>query len=225
MSSLLRFALILALLLSAFAVPGLAAEEEPTEPGDDEEVDEGPEPIDMTLFLHGRETVGELEIPNGLLEGYMSMDEEEPTADFPKSMMVTNYVAGPNPRCSGNWLVPTWSTWFEGTLVDDLTVTLHTLAPPGAEIEVRLYADAGDIACNDDYVEAIASKTVAVEPGLNETEVVFEGLDVQVMERLILTVYAHDTNQARLFYDAADFASNVQLSCVPVEEGLDTCVW
>jgi hypothetical protein len=222
MKNLLRLGLSVVLLLALAAVPGMA--EEP-EDGTADPEEETVEPIDYSLFLKGEEQVGELEIPDTWLNGYRRMTEDEPTDSSSKGIWVTNYVAGPNTNCSGNGLVPTWEGWFEGTLTDDVTVVLHALSAPGAELVVRLFADVGPNLCNESFVPPIASETVAVEAGEDEIEVVFEGLDVTVRDNLVLMVTAGtDTTQSRLSFDSTAAPSRVELRCVPLE-GLETCLY
>lgn len=226
MPTLLRLCLPVLVAVALAATPTIAQEEPVEEPADGEE-----EVVyeDITFYLHGTETVGELEA-TGL--GHMSMDTQEPTESDAKSRGITNYVRGPNQQCSGNWLLPTWDGWISGTVEGDVTVVLHTLTHPGASFVVDLFADGGG-ACNEDYVEPVASQIVEFAAGEAETEVVFEDVSFDVWGALTIMLRAPDNPiagqpttdpyQGRVYYDSVDRPSRIELQC-RLEEDKETCL-
>jgi len=218
--------LALILSLAIGAVPALA--QEPTEEPIDDPAEEVVEPEDVTLYLSGAETVGELEInPTG---PFRPMTADEPTGSAPKSAFVTNYVVGPNTACEGNALLPTWEGNVDGRVIGDVTLTFTTAAHPASQITVELFPD-GDGGCDSSlgstgYTPPVASKTVALSPGLAEHEVVFENIDASPGMNLVVmfSVATASPHQARLFYDAEGFESRLQFQCLP-PEGMDTCLY
>ena len=215
MRAVLRVALAIAVLTTLVAVPG-AAEETATAPVE-------------TLYLHGTQVVGEVETPDTFLTANRAMSPTAPTGTDAKSMQVVNYVRGPNTKCSGNGLVPTWEAALDGTISGPVTVTLNTAGIPASTMQVRLFSDVGMNACNETFVPPIADKIVDVAAGQAETVVTFEAVDAVVTTNLVLMLNAPSTNvkvpenpspaqpfaHTRVFYDAISAASRVQFGCVP----------
>lgn len=190
-------------------------------------------PVTTTLYLHGAHEVGEANLPDSWLNDlYHVMDATEPDASTPKSQFVTNYLVGPNPRCSGNGLLPVWKATMTGTIAGDVKATLHTAASPGARLVIELYPD-GTGGCTTDnpvspaneWVEPVAAVAVDVPPGHGVLEVTFEGVKAKVLSHLLLqvkpdfAVTAPDEvfvpGQVRLLYDSTDMASSLTVPCIP----------
>ncbi|HVM21342.1 MAG TPA: hypothetical protein VM307_15390 [Egibacteraceae bacterium] len=230
MSKLLRLLLPAVLLFGLIAAPGAASAqlEEPVE----EPTEEPAEPVyeDITFYLHGTEAVGELDYAS---LGRMSMDTEAPTSSDAKSRFIINYLRGPNARCSGNGLLPSWDGFMDGRVQGDVKLTLHTLSHPGNAFTVELFAD-GNGACNEAYVEPVARKTVEFPAGQGVAEVVFEDVDFEVLDSLNLMVRAPDNpiggqptshpHQGRVFYDSVSQDSRLELQCL-LPEGKTTCLY
>lgn len=216
----LRTLFAAALAVSLLAVPVSAQEETVEEP-----VYEA-----ITFYLHGTENVGELDATS---LGHMPMDTVAPTGSSSKSRGITNYVRGPNSKCSGNWLLPTWDGFMSGRVEGDVRVVLNTLTHPGASFTVELFADGGG-GCNDAYVEPVAAQDVAFPAGAAETAVVFEDVQFDVGGQLTLMVRAPSNpvagqptsqpHQGRVYYDSVAQASRVELQCL-LPEGKTTCVY
>lgn len=212
-------AVSLVAVLALLALPAAAEDHEP-EP-EPERVED-----DVILYLHGDEEVGELEDPLG---PYRRMDRDAPADGDPKSVFVTNYVGGPNTRCDGNSLLPTWEGFFKGTVTGDVTVVLHTLAGPRANLAVELHADPG-IGCVTEPPEPVptARQIVALEPGLSEHVITFEDLEFDASFGMNLLIHGNTslaqnpTNQARLFYDNPDFEARIEFLCL-APEGKESC--
>jgi hypothetical protein len=181
-------------------------------------------PVATTLYLHGTQEFGELEIPDNVSGGlFMAMDATKPDAATPKSMFVTNYLAGPNTACSGNALLPTWKGTLSGTVKGDLTITLNTIGSPAAQMQVDVFPD-GTGGCESDlgstgFVPPVASTVVDVPPGPGVTEVKFEGVNFKAQGSLVfmLSIPGAPANpyQVRVLYDGAGYESNLAFSCIP----------
>ena len=223
MRPVLRVLMAVAVVATLAAVPGAA--------------EETAAPVE-TLYLHGAQTVGEIETPDTLLTAYRRMSATAPTTADSKSMQVVNYVRGPNTKCSGNGLVPTWEANLDGTLSGPVTVTLNTAAIPGSTMTVRLFSDVAQNSCNEAYVAPIAEQTVNVPVGQGETVVTFDAVNALVENNLVLMLSAPDTNvkvpenpspaqpfaHTRVFYDGAAAASRVQFGCTPTQLAATTCI-
>lgn len=202
------------------------------------------EPVyeNLTFYLHSTDRVGETDAST--LAG-MKMDTTAPTATDTASRQILNYVRGPNTKCSGSWLFPSWDGEMEGQVQGNVTVTLQTLTHPNNSFVVELFAD-GAGGCNDAYVPPVASKTVSFPPGQATSEVVFENVDFAVQGQLTLLVRPPngptvtpppppdptvpsapsqptlEPHQGRVFYDSASVQSRVELQCL-LPEGKTTC--
>lgn len=190
-------------------------------------------PVITTLYLHGAHQVGEANLPDSWLNDlYHEMNETEPDGAAPKSQFVTNYLVGPNPRCSGNGLLPVWRTPMAGTISGDVKATIHTAATPGARLVIELYPDGAGgcttdnpVSASNEWVEPVAAVIVEVPPGHGVLEVTFEGVKAKVLSHLLLQVKpdfevtAPDEifapGQVRLLYDSADMASSLEVPCIP----------
>jgi hypothetical protein len=177
----------------------------------------------VTLYLHGTEDLGELEIGNAGSGTFMPADPTKPDASTPKSMFVTNYLVGPNTSCSGNSLLPTWRGRLSGTVKGDVTLTLHTIGSPGAVMQADLFPD-GTGGCDSDlgstgFIPPAASTQVDVAPGPGVTEVTFSGINFKAVGSVVvmLSIPGAPANpyQVRVFYDGAGYESALTLPCVP----------
>ncbi len=197
-------------------------------------------PVTTTLYLHGAHPVGEANVPDGWLNDvYHEMNATEPDGAAPKSQFVTNYLVGPNPRCSGNGLLPVWKAQMSGTISGDVKATLHTAATAGARVVVELYPDGlggcttdNPVSPADEWVEPVSAVTVDVPPGHGVLEVTFENVKATVASHLLLQVKpdflvtAPDEvfmpGQVRLLYDSTDMASSVAVPCL-APKGAASC--
>lgn len=172
--------------------------------------------VATTLYFHGNQPAGEAELTETWLDGLLhKMDTTEPEGTA-KSQFVTNYVGGPNTNCSGNGLLPVWKGDLVGTVKGDVTVELHTMATPAATLVASLYPDASG-GCNESAQPFAAETEVAVAPGQSVTEIVFEDVSFQSFGSLAIQFHMAPTSpaQVRIFYDGADAASSLTLSCTP----------
>lgn len=190
-------------------------------------------PVKTTLYLHGAHPVGEANLPDSWLNDlYHEMNTTEPDAAEPKSQFVTNYLVGPNPRCSGNGLLPVWRAAMSGTISGDVKATLHTAATPGARVVVELYPDGAGgcttdnpVSQSDAWVEPVAAVIVDVPPGHGVLDITFEGVKAEVLSHLLFQVKPDvevttpdelfAPGQVRLLYDSVDMASNIEIPCIP----------
>jgi hypothetical protein len=242
MRTFVRIVLPALLGVSLFAMPTAAFEPVSTEPfaAVTETPTEPPaEPVyeDITFYLHGSERVGEADAST---LAPMKMDTTAPTATDAASRQILNYLRGPNSKCSGSWLFPSWDGEMEGQVQGNIKVTLQTLSHPGNSFVLELFADGGG-GCNEAYVPPVATKTVSFAPGMATTEVVFENVDFPVDGQLNFTLRPPNNapiplpdpagpqanmqpHQGRVFYDSTQVQSRVELQCL-LPEGKTTCLF
>jgi hypothetical protein len=171
-------------------------------------------PVKKTFYLHGVESLGEAEIPQTWLDAiWHVMDATKPAEGQPKSQFVTNYGVGPNTNCSGNGLLPVWKGEVSGTIVGTITLTLHTLASPGAQLNASLFQDATG-GCNEAAQPPAAEATVDVPAGQGVTKIVFKKVRIPVVASLVLQLEPPlpVPTQVRVFYDAASADSNIKFA-------------
>ena len=185
-----------------------------------------PKPVKMTHYLHGTQSLGEAEQFFGV-GGAMRMDKVKPTGTQARSKQVTNYVAGPNPECTGNPFFAYWDGVVNGTLSGKATVRLFTTAAPGSEVLVRLFnAPKGE--CNEGYEVPIAEKAAAVPQGDGTVVVVMDvkrrAKPIKGILRLMVSTVGDlgDASQTRLRYDAVSAPAAVTFTCLP-KPGKKTC--
>lgn len=176
-------------------------------------------PVPVTMFFHGTETLGEVDMVNNLAAGgtLLPMDTTEPTGTSAKSFPIIDAVATPNEACSGSPILPSWSGNMTGHVTGDVKVVFNTIASAGT-VDVELFADAGALACNETYLEPVAETTVDLPPGTGTVEAVIEGVDFNVLGRLIVMVN-HKMLDApavgRILYDSTTDAARIELVCTP----------
>jgi hypothetical protein len=210
MQRLRNITLVTGLLVAGLVLPAAAQTDEPTD---------APAPVPVTFFLHGTEQIGDLETSLG--GSFRPMDAADPSASE-KSVFVTNYVLGPNTDCDGNSLIPSWVGFVDGT-ISNPTVTLHTVAHPGASLEVSLYGDpTGTCAFMGTPAPApLATKVIQLAAGRTETKVTFEGVSAEVGSLLVMLnippALADRADQARVFYDSAASPSRLEFTCTPLD--------
>jgi hypothetical protein len=187
-----------------------------------------PAPIDVEMFLHGADD-NEFTDDANALGGAAPMDRTAPEGDF-ESKQILNYVIGPNPDCTGNGLLPTWSGFVgDGTFVGDATLTFDVVGSTPGQVQVELWADQGAGACNEAYVEPDITTIVDLPAGSGTVEAAIDtdGFDPQTSILLVVKpveqgpVSFQPQHQARMLYDGADFAASLKFTCQPDALGQD----
>lgn len=194
-------AVIAALMAAIVAVPAEAAKKK-----------KKPKPVATTLFLDGESNFGEEDqLGNGT---YLKLQAEEGSGE--KSMMIPNYVGGPNTNCAGNSLVPVFVGAASGTVVGEMKVTFSAMAPPAQKVEVRVWPDVAAQACNDAYIPPAGSVIVDLPAGQGDVEAVIENLNFSAVGGLMIQitpVLGAPPGYSRAFYGTAD--SKIEFSCIP----------
>lgn len=191
-----------------------------------------PDPIDVTMYMHGEGDRYVDETSYELGGGPKSMDRTAPEATDFDSMQLLNYAAGPNPNCAGNSLFPVWTGFVgEGTIVGDATVTLHVMGATGGDVTVNVWTDVTGQACNESYPTPAATADVTLPTGDGAVEVSLPtdgiapgaSLMVQVQPTTSGPLSFMPTTQARVLYDGIDHQTSISFTCQPddvvVEEG------
>ena len=168
-------------------------------------------PVATTMFMEGTSNFGEEDqLGNGT---YLKLQTAEGSGE--KSMMIPNYVGGPNVNCAGNSLVPVFVGNVSGKVKGDMKVTFNAFSQGGA-VEVRVWPDVSAQACNESYIEPAGAVTVDLPAGEGTVEAVIPGLDfdaASVIMIQITPVIGAPPYYARAFYGTAD--SKVEFSCIP----------
>lgn len=198
-----------------------------------------PKPITKTYYFHGASAVGESDNPP-TSDTTLRMDAKKPTGSDVRSYGVTNALATPNSKCANNTLFPVWAGAAQGFLTGTAKVTIYTGSTPASKVTVRLFADPTPLACNDTFVEPMATATVDVPAGAgsvtatlkiaaNKTAKVSNEFVVEVTPAILQTVdtpqgpkSVYGPSATRVFYDSVTYPSSITFSCLP-KPGKKTC--
>ena len=175
-----------------------------------------PKPVTLTHYFHGTQQLGEV---GNETDGYGVMDATAPTGSSARSAGVTNYVGGPNTECAGNALFPVWVGNIDGAPTGDATVELFLQTAGSGSVEVRLFADVTEQACNEDYPTPLGSETFTVATGQTSAKVVIKKINPKgkpVHSLMVqVTPVLGAPYIARVQYDATTAASKITFSCLP----------
>lgn len=163
------------------------------------------------------------------------MDAKAPTGTSTRHAGVTNYAAGPNGSCAGNYLFPVWLGDVQGAPTGDAKVTLFLTSTGNASLEVRLFADVEAQLCNADSPQPLGVGTAVMVPGestltvnikgINKKNKMIKKLMVQVMPTYMPTIGPPLTLPpfvARISYDSTTAKSAITSACLP-RPGKKTC--
>ncbi len=196
------------LAVAAIALGTIAANEAPVMP----------DPVDFTFHLHGDQEVPLSDDDGYATFGKLVMDTTAPTQANPQSRQLTNYVGGPNTKCSDNAFFPTWVGWIgNGTVKGDATLTIDVVGGLGGNVEVRIWADTAG-GCNDANVLPFKSVVKALPMGNGKLTVTLplDGLDpTSEMKLMIVPTATSPTSQARFVYDSTTYKATLSFSCQP----------
>ncbi|MEA2432934.1 MAG: hypothetical protein QOG54_391 [Actinomycetota bacterium] len=179
-------------------------------------------PTKVKLFLHGTETVGEVDMANNFAAAYNRMDATEPSESVPRSREFVTWAGDPSlwNDCAGSFLVPNWSGAVSGQIKGNVKVTLYTVTGPRA-LNIQIWPDVVTQTCasNDvaegEYPEPTGEITVDVPPGADSVEAVIKGVNFKAFSSVLLQVTPVGPMPGRILYDAPDFASSIEFTCTP----------
>lgn len=182
----------------------------------------GKKPVPVTFYLHGTETVGEIDLVNNFGVAYLKMDPSEPAEPAPRSRPFTTWTGDPQMwnDCAGSYLLPVWTGALSGRVVGNMKVTLHTLSAPKA-VTIQVWPDVGGQMCasNDfgegDYPAPAAEATVDLPPGPGESEIVLKNVKFDAAGILMMQILPHGPAPGRVLYDSPDFSSRIEFTCIP----------
>ena len=175
-------------------------------------------PVKTTLYLHGTETLGELDHVNSITGAYTRMDPTEPTGPAPKSRPMTFWWGSPFNQCAGYPLASVWTGNLSGKVVGDLTLTIHSVAVPGT-VRVQIWPDVAGMICagNDlsegEFPAPVVDTVATVGPG--ETEIVLENVGFKAVGSMMLQILSEGPGSGRLLYDSPEFDSRIEFNCIP----------
>lgn len=178
-------------------------------------------PVATTMYLHGNAPVGDgvAFVQNIESDAVMTMDGNEPSESYPKSMSYSLPIG--NSQCTGNPLFPSWEGRVAGRVKGDVKLIANFLAAPGT-VTARLWVDTPFSSCTssaagtDAFVPPIGEVVVTVPPGQNEVEIVFEDIDAVATFNMIVELHQNSpTSQGRVLFDSPSFASRVEFPCIP----------
>lgn len=180
-------------------------------------------PVAHTLYMEGTTPFGEMEMANVPVArpgGYLQLIPEAGTGE--KSMMIPNYVGGPNSECAGNSLMPVFIGEVTGTVVGDMKITFPAMAT-GGSVELRVWPDITAQACNDSYIPPAGSVQIDLPSGEGTVEATIEGLKFTPQATMMVQITslpAAPPSYGRAFYGTE--ASTIEFSCVPAK-GSTSC--
>jgi hypothetical protein len=183
-------------------------------------------PVATTLYFHGGEPVGEMEMEAGLAGQYRVMDATEPTDPLPKSFALAAVGAGgtgtPNPQCAGTPLFPVWQGDVNGTVVGDIKFSLDSVGGSATQLAVRVWGmvppfGACDSTAGESYIEPEAEVLVDVPPGAGTIEGVLKGVNFKAAGKLMIqfTPILEGPTVGRVLYDSPSVTSQVEFTCIP----------
>lgn len=209
-----------------------------------------PDPISVTMYFHGDDTVDVIDDDTyaGATGGILSMDRTAPTDNSYETRQLVNYLQGPNAACSGNGLFPVWTGWVgDGTLSGFGTVTFRSLGSVGGDVLVEVFADVTGTQCNESYVEPVATTQVTLPAGEGEVTAVLDLDGVEPDSSIMVQLRPvdspastenpiddpgapiwpaaiaphHPQSQTRIVYDGTNFLSNISFTCQPDDVTVD----
>jgi hypothetical protein len=205
--------LLLGLFAGAFAAPSAAAKKRA-------------KPVKTTLYFHGAEPLGEMELEAGIAGQYRVMDPTEPTEPAPKSMALLAAGAGgngtPNPQCAGSPLFPLWQGDVNGTIVGDIKVALDVVSLPATKLDVRVWGmvppfGSCDSQGTEAYIDPNAEVRVDVPPGAGTITAVLKGVRFKAAGKLMIqfTPILDGVTGGRVLYDSTATVSQMEFTCIP----------
>lgn len=176
----------------------------------------------VTFYLHGTETVGEIDTANDFAVRYKPMSTTKPAEPAPRSVSWITWTGEPAMwnDCAGSFLLPVWSGSVSGRIVGDLKVELHTFSAP-TSVEIQIWPDllSQQCATNDvstgEYPVPAAQETVEIAGGPATTEVVLKDVDFKAASSITLQIRPHGPMPGRVLYDSPDYASSLTFTCIP----------
>ncbi|MGH2807465.1 MAG: hypothetical protein ACRDKT_09325 [Actinomycetota bacterium] len=183
-------------------------------------------PVPVTLYFHGTEPLGEMQLEAGLAGSYPEMNATEPADPAPKSMALVAAGAGgngtPNPQCAGSPLFPLWQGDVSGTIVGDVKASLDVVSLPATKVDVRLWGivppfGACDSQGTEAYLDPAAEVRVDVPPGAGTIEAVFKNVRFVAEGKLLIqyTPILEGVTGARVLYDSTSTTSQIEFTCIP----------
>jgi hypothetical protein len=173
-----------------------------------------------TLYMDGTNPVGELDQAPGV-GGYLQLNAEPGSEE--RSMMIPNYVQGPNTNCAGNSLFPVFVGDVAGRVVGDMEVTFPATASGGL-VELRVWPDVSSQQCNAAYVQPAGSVQVALPSGEGTVQATIPDLDFVADSKMMIQITpvpASGPSYARAFYGTS--ASSASFCLIPAGASGDGC--
>jgi hypothetical protein len=173
----------------------------------------------VKFFLHGTETIGEVELANNFGTGYFKMDATEPADPAPKSVTGLFWKEHWN-DCAGMAGLPVWTGSVSGQIKGTMKLTLHTINRPAGAIEIEIWPDLTTMQCASNdlsegaYPEPVAMTTVDLPPGHDETVVTFKNVNFKAVSSVMVQITSMGgPASTRILYDSPEFASSFEFTC------------
>lgn len=180
-----------------------------------------PKPVATTMFMEGEASFGEEEQTAVIGGGFLKLQAEAGSGE--KSMGMPNLAATPNMNCAGNSFWPVFIGDISGRILGDMEVSFNAFGQ-GGEVEVRVWPDIAQQACNDNYVEPAGAAVVDMPAGEGLVEATIEDLDFtaeSVMMIQLTPVVSAPPYYGRAFYGTED--SKAEFKCIP-PKGQKACI-
>ncbi|MGH2757403.1 MAG: hypothetical protein ACRDI3_06410 [Actinomycetota bacterium] len=210
--------LVMTLCMGSFAAAEAAKKKKKKKP---------PKPVATTLYMHGQQTLGEIDGAMWLADGSppespMTVDGVEPEGSSSKSQAIGSPAF--NSQCTGLPVgFPTFTGQLTGTISGDAKLIAYFNGSSGTA-EARIWVDVGAFqACNDDYIEPHAM--VEFEAASGEVEIPFTGVNIPAQATIMIefVIPERSAPNPRLQYDSTDTLTRFEFGCFP-PAGAKSCV-
>lgn len=192
-----------------------------------------PKPVTQTMWLHGTEQLGNVEVLNS--NELLVMDTKKPTGTSDRQYPFFGAVASPNTACAGSFFFPNWAGTVRGDLVGKVTVKFWAQGSPTSQVRVQLFDNGATTQCDSDtsknYPGVLGETTVAM-PTKQSPDLVTAVIPIQgkatVHGSLNLQIIVDDLSGLAapqvgvVTYDSSASPSSITFTCIP-KPGRTTC--
>lgn len=173
-----------------------------------------PQPTAVTYHFGGVGSVPADEANyNSTTSGFAPMTGKAPTSTTTRSKQITNYVGGPNTKCSGNNLLPTFQGYLEeATVSGEVKVSVPAVGN-GEQVKFAIFDAA--TGCNDSWTPPLAVGDAKLPMGSGTlTGATFVATPKKV-STLIVMFYADTLTaaQGRISYGSTTASGTLTFTC------------
>ena len=164
----------------------------------------------QTLYMDGTDQLGEVD--QEASGTFLQLNAAPGSAE--KSMMIPNYVGGPNTECAGNSLFPVFVGDVTGRVTGDLNITFPAISE-GGNVDIHIWPDVTSQSCDADYPQPAGTVRVALPTGQGTVQATIPALDFVAEDSIMIQItptIGAPPYYARAFYGTP--ASNVTFDLI-----------